>query len=417
MKKLLLTSLMLLTLQLLSAQTFYFDFGPDDATNGNQTTSPDVNGNHWNNIIYEGAGHTLPNLVQSDGTSSSYTLTIVSSFEKNGILNGGLLAPSSGLLGDFALATATQDYFFLANASTGNGVLEISGLQQNNGYRFRFFGTRNTYSVGQGTRFTKYTLTGSNTWSNDGAESLQTSGPGSSSISDDTDPLHYGNDNTIIESSIIYVGSDGKIALDMDIVSGGFAYLGVMKMEYAGVLPVEINHFSAEPMENYVQLHWSTATETANTGFEVQRSRDGLYWDKIGFEKGRGTGNSGAGYSFRDTEPFAGKNYYRLRSVDEDGQFKLSDMVSAYVKPAFGRGELSVYPNPATTQVTVELPLGTQSLKLTDQYGKYIHTFELNPTINTNQQLSINTQDLLPGLYILESTGDYGRTSKKFIVK
>lgn len=57
-------------------------------------------------------------------------------------------------------------------------------------------------------------------------------------------------------------------------------------------IPVELNSFTANVNDNAVNLNWSTATETNNKGFEVQRSEVGgqnSEWEDIGFVEGKGT--------------------------------------------------------------------------------------------------------------------------------
>lgn len=138
MKKLLLSSLMLFTLQILLAQTiFYFDFGPKDVTNGNNTVNPDENGHYWNNINDPYAiNNPTFNLVDESNNSTNLVLKVISNFQFNGINHGSLLSPDPALLGDFAIATATEDYFF----TTSNATIEVSGMPSgdSNGYIFSF---------------------------------------------------------------------------------------------------------------------------------------------------------------------------------------------------------------------------------------------------------------------------------------
>ena len=53
-------------------KTLLFDFGPNDLTNGNSTTNPDVNGNYWNNIIDPSASATVSGLLTNTNTATSY---------------------------------------------------------------------------------------------------------------------------------------------------------------------------------------------------------------------------------------------------------------------------------------------------------------------------------------------------------
>ena len=44
-----------------------------------------------------------------------------------------------------------------------------------------------------------------------------------------------------------------------------------MLIDFEPELPVELLSFNATPLNNKVQLNWSTATETNNSGFEILR--------------------------------------------------------------------------------------------------------------------------------------------------
>lgn len=136
----------------------FIDFGPNDVANGVITPSPDVNGNYWNNMVSTANGSTIAALVTSDNQPTAISLKLTSgSWAANGFQNGGLLNPDPALLGEFATATATEDYFYInQNFGSANAkqTLQISGLNPNLAYNLSMFGTRNT----PGTRTTTYSV-------------------------------------------------------------------------------------------------------------------------------------------------------------------------------------------------------------------------------------------------------------------
>lgn len=218
----LLFALIIVTSSQLSADVVLIDFGRNDVTNGNVTTSPDSNGNYWNNFASDdfgtfggiASGASISGLIDTSNNSTSIGLETTSTLSANGILNGGLLAPSGGLLGDFAIATATQDYVF----TTSTGGLRLTGLDPSMFYSFRLFGTRETAI----TRETQYEITGGN---GTFTQNLITSGTDIGN-----DGMYDGNDDTIV--SILGVTPDvsNQIDIDLSVVQGGFAYLGVMEV-------------------------------------------------------------------------------------------------------------------------------------------------------------------------------------------
>ncbi|MCK9210703.1 MAG: hypothetical protein M0P61_07720, partial [Ignavibacteriaceae bacterium] len=85
------------------------------------------------------------------------------------------------------------------------------------------------------------------------------------------------------------------------------------------VVPVELTSFSANATQSGVELKWSTATETNNKGFEVQRSSDNKTFNLISFVDGKGTTTLIQHYNYVDASAISGKYFYRLRQVDFDG--------------------------------------------------------------------------------------------------
>lgn len=192
---------------------YLVDFGPNDVTNGNITTSPDDNGNYWNNMMLPNSNGDSLFLVEKNSSLSNIYIKVTDDFAMNGIQNGGLLMPEDPLLGEFAIPTATQDYFF----TTSLGSLEIGRLNTSSKYIFSFFGSRDSDQ----TRITSYELTGENNYSGN----LQTSGIGIGAGG------YNGNNNTILVTDTIYPNAEGKVILNMTVEAGGFAYLGCMRME------------------------------------------------------------------------------------------------------------------------------------------------------------------------------------------
>ncbi len=117
------------------SQTLYFDFGTITASQGTVTEGEDANGHHWNNITnniagdkYAAQGTVYDNLVNADNQPVGYRITLDTRFSTNGKSGGGgLMTPSAELLGDLAVATATEDYFFF-EADQPKGEFTISGL-------------------------------------------------------------------------------------------------------------------------------------------------------------------------------------------------------------------------------------------------------------------------------------------------
>lgn len=89
-------------------------------------------------------------------------------------------------------------------------------------------------------------------------------------------------------------------------------------------LPIELLSFTAASMEDRVRVEWSTASETNNASFVVERSTDAEHFTSVGTVPGAGNSVILRSYIFDDPRPLFGLSYYRLRQVDTDGSGSLS---------------------------------------------------------------------------------------------
>jgi len=161
-------------------------------------------------------------------------------------------------------------------------------------------------------------------------------------------------------------------------------------------LPVTFSAFTATKERNGVRLDWSTATEINNSGFEIQRSKDGSVWNKLGFVAGAGNSSIERNYSFTDNLPAKGINYYRLKQVDFDNSFKYSEVKSV----RFGNQITIVYPVPTSDNVILDLKdnslIGSVAV-ITDQQGRLVQKVTIS---KMQQQISLTR--LNTGIYFLK---------------
>jgi hypothetical protein len=126
--------------------------------------------------------------------------------------------------------------------------------------------------------------------------------------------------------------------------TGGDAFVAIFSNN---LLPIELISFKGQYTESGNLLTWTTASETQNKGFEVETSKDGLRFDKIGFVAGKGTSSQVQNYRFEDSSPLENSKkvvYYRLKQLDFDGSFEYSKIISIRTN---GKNEIGVFPNPS----------------------------------------------------------------------
>jgi hypothetical protein len=90
----------------------------------------------------------------------------------------------------------------------------------------------------------------------------------------------------------------------------------------------------------------TTATETNNDFFTIERSADENQWTVIRKIKGAGNSDNLVSYEVYDDAPVSGTSYYRLAQTDLDGTISYSEI--KIVNNAMAGKSISIYPVPGT---------------------------------------------------------------------
>ena len=296
-------------------QTLYFDFGSQTDGRGSMTEGSDANNHYWNNITnndgnYAAINTVYSSLVNSENTSVTYELTLNSRFSTNGQSGGGgLLEPQEELLKDFAVASATEDYFFIESGEN-NSSFTFSNLDPKKAYKFYAFGSRSTTQ----TRTAYYTMTGLNLYQGE----LQTSGTncGGEGINQ--------NIQNICESELIYPDDAGNIKFTVSRKNGDYIALNVLKVEeYTDIERPE--QFTSLTMsgsaveEGQVSMHMVSADGSPTNVFEAYTSFGSGDFSFKGTTKDGKTVNIGKGYK----EGVVATNNYSI-AAPVTGQIRLT---------------------------------------------------------------------------------------------
>ena len=88
---------------------------------------------------------------------------------------------------------------------------------------------------------------------------------------------------------------------------------------FAQVIP--FTHFDVQPgLDRSVLVQWSTGTQMDTIRFEIERSPDKKVWIQIATIAGKGAQQ----YSWSDTDPVKGMNYYRVKEAGGQSRFLYS---------------------------------------------------------------------------------------------
>lgn len=184
------------------------------------------------------------------------------------------------------------------------------------------------------------------------------------------------------------------------------------------VLPITLVSFDADyvPVNNTVALNWSTASETNNKYFTIEKQTSGDNWQTVANIDGAGNSSQTRYYKAIDENPYPGVSYYRLKQTDYDGNFTYSDVKTVSV-PEYNF--VSIYPNPVRDNMDLNynsLSNGTVSIRIFSISGKEAMPSNNSKNVQTGMNvISINTSELGSGMYILEVINDSQTYYKKFI--
>ncbi len=177
-----------------------------------------------------------------------------------------------------------------------------------------------------------------------------------------------------------------------------------------GTLPVSLVDFGGTYKgDGKVQINWSTNFESNNDRFEVERSFDGSGWQKAGTVAGVGNSGIRTNYNFIDD---VGKNtalkkdvFYRLRQFDKNGKTAVTRILIVRVYNTKSVSTISVTPNPARSDINVQLQLMEASLatlRIRNAAGIEVMKKVQKYAAGSHNILMEGSSKLQPGMYVLE---------------
>ncbi|OIP63158.1 MAG: hypothetical protein AUK34_02190, partial [Ignavibacteria bacterium CG2_30_36_16] len=219
----------------------------------------------------------------------------------------------------------------------------------------------------------------------------------------------------------------GNYSMDVIINSNDPAHLTTtipVSMQIVSI-PVELTSLTASTEQNEVVLNWSTATETNNRGFSIERKTSAAAWQEVGFANGAGTSSEPANYSFVDKELNAGKYTYRLKQIDYAGSYEYSGEVEVEVTIPAVYSLTQNYPNPFNPATIIQYSVPEKSQVTISVYtslGQLVKTIVSETAETGYHQVQFDASELTSGTYIYQfiaksSSGSYIDSKKMLFVK
>ena len=167
------------------------------------------------------------------------------------------------------------------------------------------------------------------------------------------------------------------------------------------LLPVGGLSLQGTRNDEAVKLNWNTAAAQEFSGYEIERSVDGVSFQK----RGTVAATNAALYSYFDdvaNVKTAGV-FYRIKGVKADNTIAFSNTFYSKNGAAIG---LSVYPNPFHGDVWVQLQTaakGTAAITVRDVAGRTVVSKNVQVEKGNNQLQIAEIQSVQPGTYFIET--------------
>lgn len=186
------------------------------------------------------------------------------------------------------------------------------------------------------------------------------------------------------------------------------------------VLPIELTSFNAQCNGDKVNIYWTTASESNNDYFEVERSTDAISFTPVTRVNSQNSNsNTPITYSTIDNNPIIGRTYYRLKQVDINGRYSYSSIIviNCITSSTSTSYSVSIYPNPSSDNIIVTadglIKNRIVDLEIVGLNGKKLYSQKI--FLFENQSIKIS--DYPDGTYFLTIKIENQSITKKFIKK
>ena len=214
----------------------------------------------------------------------------------------------------------------------------------------------------------------------------------------------YGDLITILKStSLSGTFSSNNLPAGWNILYN-YPATGDVTLNRGGLIPLTLLDFNVQKEGAKARASWTTSNEINTAYFELERGNTGSGFQRLATIPAVNTPGDHH-YESVDALPLTGKNYYRLRMTDIDGQYTYSPVMSLNMDKV-GTVISAIYPNPAKDIVHIAVTGNSNdlSIQIVSPDGKTIMSKQLTtPGIH-----ELNVSVLPAGMYFIKT--NYGET-------
>ncbi|OQP61868.1 hypothetical protein A3860_30855 [Niastella vici] len=211
--------------------------------------------------------------------------------------------------------------------------------------------------------------------------------------------------------------ASGTVTTTGSITSGAvssFGYFAIGSVAY--ILPIHFISVGAQRKTGTTVVRWKTARETDVDHYEVERLNTSGSFSEIGRVKSHNNIDE-TDYEYVDGLPLIGTAMYRIRSVDKDGQYIYSRIVS--VSENSNVATFMVLNNPAHEAIYLSASAaykGQYQYELYSTSGQLVQSGPL--TINGLDIVTIPLMmKTMTGIYMLNVRNEQHRFAKRILVR
>lgn len=210
------------------------------------------------------------------------------------------------------------------------------------------------------------------------------------------------NTNLVVQLSFVYRLCDDGADNDFNTPGDNLCDDATVTVYFVGVkVPILLAGFSATRRDALITIKWTTATESNNSRFELQRSAGGAAFQTIATIASKATnGNSDLPLNYEYSESSTTKQViaYRLVQIDKDGTKTI--YATRMVKGMAVASAMVVTPNPAPSgRFTIIFDdVQSRDIVITDLSGKKVQQW------NSYSQSNLPVNGLHAGMYIIQVT-------------
>ena len=155
----------------------------------------------------------------------------------------------------------------------------------------------------------------------------------------------------IANNAAISLGAGGLLEGRALSTTGAVSIYGSMAFILTGggtTLPLGLLSFTGVCDNQNVKLNWSTAIESNNNYFTIERSSEHKNWMAVETIEGAGNSSLVHSYTFTDRLPIEAISFYRLKQTDPDGNSNYGNVIQVKKCGEDDSEKLRLYPNPST---------------------------------------------------------------------